>query len=355
MPNLQSGAEESAQQFERRKTDHIRYSLEEKNEAIGLSGIDQVELIHEALPDLDFEDINISTQSLNLNLETPFLVSSMTAGHVGSLDLNHRLARACEKRGWLMGVGSQRRELYDVKASNEWKALRKDNPKVRLLGNLGLSQLIHTPIEDVQRLVDALEATAMIVHTNPLQECMQPEGTPQFKGGLKALKELSKQLSVPVILKETGCGFSKTTLERVKDLDLAAVDISGFGGTHWGRIEGSRNTKDQVRQKAAETFQNWGISTIESLVAALKVKPTYEVWASGGVRNGLHAATLLALGAQIVGLAKPILSAALKGEEDLELEMQRIEYELKTALFCTGCINLSELKSKNVIRNRKDS
>lgn len=344
--------QEPLQQFEKRKSDHIRFSLEEKNEALGASGLDEVFLQHEALPEIDFSDVNISTQSLGLSLNTPFLVSSMTAGHVGSLDLNRRLAKACAQRGWMMGVGSQRRELYDLKASAEWQAVRKDNPQVKLLGNLGLSQLIQTPIEDVERLVEALEASAMIIHTNPLQECMQPEGTPQFKGGLQALKQLTKKLSVPVILKETGCGFSTSTLEKLMESGVSAVDVSGLGGTHWGRIEGSRNINEPVRKRAAESFQNWGISTLESLKSAIDLKPDYEVWASGGVRNGLHSAILLAMGARLIGLAKPILSAALKGEDELDLEMQTIEYELKTSLFCTGSATIEDLQRKAVIQYR---
>jgi isopentenyl-diphosphate delta-isomerase len=205
--------------------------------------------------------------------------------------------------------------------------------------------LIQTPIERVQKLADDLEASAMIIHLNALQECLQPEGTPQFKGGLKALKKLTRSLSMPVVVKETGCGFSKTTLEKLKDSGVAAVDVSGLGGTHWGRIEGLRNP---TLEAVAETFANWGISTVESVVTAVRSKPSYEVWASGGVRTGLDAAKLIAMGARTVGVAKPILEAALQSEEALDQCMQTIEHELKIALFCTGCRNISELRKKKV-------
>ena len=348
MASIQGSSGEPPQQFENRKQDHIRLSLDDTNEALGASGLDRIQLRHEALPELDFAEISINTHSLGLELASPFLVSSMTAGHPDGEDLNLRLAKACETRGWLMGVGSQRRELNDPSAAQEWKSLRAKAPKAIMLGNLGLSQLIRTPLEQVQALVDSLEATAMIIHTNPLQECLQPEGTPQFKGGFKALRDLCNGLSVPVILKETGCGFSGPTLERLKEVGVAAVDVSGFGGTHWGRIEGGRSQSGSVKSQAARSFWNWGVSTVESLELGLSMAPGYEVWASGGLRSGLDGAKVLAMGARIVGFAKPILKAALKGEVQLHQEMERMEFELKTALFCTGCGNISELQSKGI-------
>lgn len=334
-------------QFESRKRDHIELSLSAANQAEGLSGLDRVDLIHEALPDLNFDQILIQSRSLDLKLKTPFLVSSMTAGHGDSSRLNTILARAAESRGWKMGVGSQRRELGDKAAAQEWKQLRKAAPKVHLLGNLGLAQLIRTKISDVERLVDSLEASAMIIHLNALQECMQPEGTPQFKGGVKALKDLAKKLSVPVVVKETGCGISKSTLKRLKGLGLAAVDVSGLGGTHWGRIEGGRGSNDLLKSASA-TFANWGIATVDCVAAACTMKKDFEVWASGGVRTGLDAAKLLAMGATTVGFAQPILEAALKGEGELDQRMALIEFELKTALFCTGASDLTRLQQKKV-------
>lgn len=335
-------------QFESRKGDHIRLSLDSKNQATGLSDFSRVQLIHEALPDLDFEDIDLSTHSLNLELSAPFLVSSMTAGHVGGVDLNLRLAKACQGKSWVMGVGSQRRELSDPEAHQEWKALRKHAPKVRLLGNIGLSQLIKVKNDQIEKLVDSLEASGMIVHLNILQECLQPEGTPQFKGGLQRIESLVKDLSVPVVLKETGCGFSEATLMRLRDTGVSAVDVSGSGGTHWGRIEGGRASDYPKLKRASEVFADWGISTLESVLSATKLGLPFEVWASGGVRSGLDAAKALAMGSQMVGFAKPLLETALQSEEELFACMEQFEFELKMALICTGCRNLNELRSKEV-------
>jgi len=174
---------------------------------------------------------------------------------------------------------------------------------------------------------------------NALQEVIQPEGTPTFTGGIKALRALATRLSVPLILKETGCGFSPRTLEKIRGLKLAAVDVSGLGGTHWGRIEGVRAERggDSLRARTAETFANWGVTTVESVRAAAKILPkSTEIWASGGVRTGLDAAKFISLGATRVGFAKPALEAALLGERELAVWMETVEFELRTALFCAG-------------------
>ena len=335
-------------QFEERKVAHIELALSTKNQAIGFSGLDQISLIHEALPDLNFNDININSKILGHSLKTPFYIASMTAGHEKSNHLNTLLALAAEMRGWAMGVGSQRRELLEPQNQTIWQDIRKIAPNAILFGNIGLAQAILSKPSDIERLSDNLQAQGMIIHLNALQECLQPEGTPQFKGGYAALERLSKSLSVPIIIKETGCGMSEATLQRLKNLGIQAVDISGLVGTHWGRIEGERSGLGHPLATAAETFRNWGISTLTSLTAAVTLKPNYEIWASGGVRSGLDAAKLLALGANAVGFAKPILQSALKGFDKLLTQMETYEYELKIALFCTNSANIKQLQENHI-------
>lgn len=339
---------ENPESFESRKADHIRLALDNRMQAIGGSGLESVRLWHEAFPEINFSDITLESSAFGRPAPTPFLVSSMTAGHTGSVNLNLVLARTTEKRGWLMGVGSQRRQLTDKSADQEWVRIREVCPRTRFLGNIGLSQLIRSSVADVRRLADTLQAEAMIVHTNPLQEALQPEGTPDFSGGFQALERLIGELGLPVVVKETGCGFSERTLRRLKDIGVAAVDVSGFGGTHWGRIEGGRSDEGNKLRFASETFANWGISTVESLSIAMRIDPDYEVWASGGVRSGLDAAKLLAMGASTIGFAKPLIEAAVQGEEALDQKMELLEYELKTAMFCTGSKSITELREKRV-------
>lgn len=342
------GSVEKPHNFEARKRDHIKWSLASENEALGKSGFAQIELIHEALPDLNFSEVDLTVNVLGRNNPTPFYVSSMTAGHSAGEELNYILAEQCVQQGWLMGVGSQRRELSDANSALEWQRLRQKVGGVRLLSNLGIAQVISTPVAQLQRLVDALEAECLIVHLNALQECLQVEGTPNFKGGLTAIANLVKSLSVPVIVKETGCGFSAATLQRLNETGVYAVDVSGYGGTHWGRIEGSRAPASHVKHEAASAFNDWGIATAKSLLAAQEFKSAYQIWASGGVRSGVEAAKALALGAQMVGFAKPALQAALEGGEVLAQWMKKIEFELKVAMFCTGIGQVKQFKQRKV-------
>ncbi|HBD7398466.1 type 2 isopentenyl-diphosphate Delta-isomerase [Legionella longbeachae] len=334
------------EQFEQRKQDHIKLALMPENQTADLSNLDNINLIHEALPDLNFDDVSIKGSRLGQVVEKPFLISSMTAGHRRAKHINRNLIEACAQNGWAMGVGSQRRELTDPKAAFEWRDLRQDFPEVSLYSNLGIAQLIETSIKDIQRLTDALQADALIIHCNPLQECIQPEGTTTYRGCWHALAHLIKNFELPIIVKETGCGFSRETMVRLNDIGIAAIDVGGLGGTHWGRIEGHRATDDPIRQQAAITFQNWGIDTATSVKLAMELNPSYEIWGSGGVYNGLNAAKLFALGATTVGYAKPMLEAALKSSEQVSLCMQTIEYELKVAMFCTGSRTLADLKKK---------
>ncbi|WP_131778184.1 type 2 isopentenyl-diphosphate Delta-isomerase [Legionella bozemanae] len=334
------------EQFEQRKQDHIKLALMPENQTAELSTFDGINLIHDALPDLNFDEISIKGSRFGQAVEKPFLISSMTAGHRRAKHINHNLIEACALNGWAMGVGSQRRELTDPKAAFEWQDLRRNFPQVSLYSNLGIAQLITTSLSEIQRLTDALHADALIIHCNPLQECMQPEGTTTYKGCWQALADLVKKLPIPIIVKETGCGFSHGTMVRLNEIGIAAIDVGGLGGTHWGRIEGHRAAHDPIRQQAAITFRNWGIDTVTSVKQAAALNPSFEIWGSGGVVNGLNAAKLFALGATTIGYARPLLEAALESSEQVSLCMQTIEYELKVAMFCTGSRILSDLSQK---------
>lgn len=317
------------------------------------AGFSQIRLEHDALPEMDFSEIDLRTPFLKgaarRDLATPFFVSGMTAGHASARTVNERLAIACAKRGWIFGVGSQRRELDSSRPLiDSWSDLANLAPGLTVLGNLGLAQAIRATPEEIRRLATNVGASAFCIHLNALQEVLQPEGTPQFGGGLRALRTLAARAKLPLVVKETGCGFSRATLLKLKSIPLVALDVSGLGGTHWGRIEGVRAgvEGDRMRATAAETFRDWGVTTIDSVRMAAEVLPkSTEIWASGGVRTGLDAAKLIALGATRVGFAKPALEAALLGESALDTWMETIEFELRTALFCTGKKKPSELRS----------
>jgi len=335
--------------FESRKADHIRLSLDSKNQAIGASGFEQIHLFHEALPECNFSDIDLRSHFWRYEASSPCFISSMTAGHHKGESLNLCLAKIAGKKKWPMGLGSQRRELTDPAAHEEWKRLRKKAPDTAFFSNLGLTQLIEVGATKALKLVENLESIAFIIHTNPLQEALQEEGTPNFTGGLKALEKLCKNSKVPIIIKETGSGFSPYTLKKLLALGVAVIDVSGLGGTHWGRIEGGRAHENSLRAKAAETFAYWGEPTVSTLLNATKLRSLKkgcktEIWASGGIRSGLDVAKSLAIGANKVGFAKPALEAAVLGEESLEKWINLIEIELRIALYCTGSKNINALQ-----------
>lgn len=334
-------------QFEQRKRDHIRVALDPRAQSL-TTGLERIELLHEALPDLDESDLDLKSSFQNHLLSAPFFISSMTAGHVHGEMMNLQLARFAEARGLLMGVGSQRKELSSPEASQEWKVIRREAPRAVLLGNLGIAQLIEAGADSALRLVDHLEAAGLFIHLNSLQEMIQIEGTPRFKGGLRVLEALAQRSSVPVIVKETGSGFSRSTLERLHNIGIYAVDVSGRGGTHWGRVETLRMTESQIRASSGQVFADWGVSTVDSMMNAKELHLSYQLWASGGVRNGLDVAKLLALGAQMVGLAQPWLQAVMSENPEASLVSlaDRLEYELKIALFCTGSRTPKELQEK---------
>lgn len=348
---------ESLTQFESRKQDHMRLALDPQVQTGG-NALDQIELIHEALPELNFKDVDLSTSFHQTKLNSPIFISSMTAGHESGENFNQALADLSSKKQILMGVGSQRRQLGDPNARKEWEALRKKAPKALLVGNLGLAQLIQTPLDQIKELVDSLQALGLFIHLNALQEALQPEGTPQFAGGLKKIEEICKFISVPVIIKEVGCGFSEFTLKRLEGTGIYGVDVSGYGGTHWGRIEGLRAPANSPQSIAAEVFSHWGTSTLQSMINTQRAHVNYQVWASGGVRNGLEAAKLLSMGAGMIGMAQPWLEAYKKDEKNPEIALEKLadqlDYELKIALFCTGCQSIAEIQRRKVWKWRHE-
>ena len=338
-------SEQDNGEFEARKEEHLRIALSASSLSKQEGGLHRVRLTHNPLPERNFSsDISLACVSLGKACKTPFYISSMTGGWKGSGALNLRLARAAESRGWAMGIGSQRAQLKDTLKDQECRNVRKAAPRLSLFGNIGLSQALSSSAEDIQRLADVLGASAMILHLNSLQEAIQKEGTPQFKGGLKKIESLAAGLSVPLIVKETGCGFSPKTLQRLEGRGVAALDLSGLGGTHWGRIEGQRLSGEE--KEIGETFAGWGVPLLDSLLAARSRSRDYEVWASGGLQTGLDAAKVLALGASRAGFARRLLPEALRGEEALIQAMRRTEKELAVSLFCTGSSNIQELREK---------
>jgi isopentenyl-diphosphate delta-isomerase len=337
--------------FITRKADHLRIALLPESRSASGNGLDRVRLEHDSLPDLDLDSIDLRTRVFGIGMATPFFIAGMTAGHPGADGVNERLARHAAKRGWVFGVGSQRREIDTRFLDTGVQVLRERHPGLVLVSNLGIAQLIEVARErkweSLKELLARSGACALAIHLNPLQECVQVEGTPRFRGSWSALVELCGQIEVPVILKETGSGMSRGFLEKVRTLPIRVLDVSGLGGTHWGRVEGLRSVEGSPERGLGETFGDWGIPTAESILNAVEVHSGNgpAIWASGGIRSGLDAAKCLALGADRVGFAGAALRIALEGDEALDAWMNQVERELRIAMFCTGSAGVEELRA----------
>jgi isopentenyl-diphosphate delta-isomerase len=348
------------QEFINRKADHIRHSLSHESEAVDSNSFARWTLLHDSLPDLDLTEIRLEASFLGRTQRTPFFIAGMTAGHPDAALINERLAAVAAERGWGLGVGSQRRELERTFEDAPLRSLRKLHPALPLISNLGASQLVEiAKTRDWGRLHSLLESTgaaALAIHLNPLQEAIQVEGTPRFRGALQAIESCLEHIRIPVVLKETGSGMGPRFLRRISHLPLHAVDVSGLGGTHWGRIEGMRAAEGALAAQYGRTFAHWGVSSAESIEharAAFSGNPIL-IWASGGVRSGLDAAKCLALGASAVGFARPALEAAIQGEQALHRWMEGIEGELRIAMFCTNSANVRDLTRDKIACHSKE-
>jgi isopentenyl-diphosphate delta-isomerase len=339
---------ESYSEFEDRKRDHIRLALGELTQELVSSGFSKIKLIHEALPEIDFKDVSLQVKLLGHEVASPHFVSSMTAGHHDSLKINRNLALAASVNGWVMAIGSQRRELTDPDASKEWKEIVSTVPDLKLISNIGILEVLSQPSEKIMELVVSLNAIGLYIHINSLQEVFQNNSNLNFKGALNAIENLTKQSHVPVLVKEVGFGINKEIAKKLFDIGVKVVDVAGNGGTHWGKIEALRQSKESIIYKAADAFADWGQSAVDCLLDLQDQVLFHQVWASGGIRNGIDSAKCLALGARAAGIAQPLMKAAIENETKVSQVMQEFDFQLKTAFFCMGIKKCEELLHKKV-------
>lgn len=339
---------DSFKDFENRKKDHIRLALHDSTQALVQSGFNQIRLVHQALPEINMSDVTLKVSLLGHEFSSPHFISSMTAGHEDSLNINLRLARAAQKKNWLMGVGSQRRELTDDLAAAEWKKIKIEFPDLKLVSNIGISELIQQPLEKILLLIENLGSIGIFIHLNSLQEVFQTKDEALFAGGLKAIESLVKKTSVPVLVKEVGFGINKDVAQKLFEVGVKVVDVAGNGGTHWGQIEASRSHEDSILENAIGAFHDWGDSTIACLLQLQEQVLFHQVWASGGIRNGVDSAKCLALGARAVGVAQPLMKAAMIDENEIIRTMDLFDYQLKTAMFCMGIHKYEDFLHKKV-------
>jgi isopentenyl-diphosphate delta-isomerase len=328
-----------------RKADHIQINLKEDVQSGLTTGLETYFFLHEALPEIDLESVDLSQTIFGKKLRAPILISSMTGGTEEAGQINQVLATAAQATGIAMGLGSQRAAIEHPELAPTFQ-VRKVAPDILLFANLGAVQLNHGySVSHCQRAVDMIEADALILHLNPLQEAVQPEGDTHYAGLLSKIEAVCKALPVPVIAKEVGWGISGETAQRLVDAGVAAIDVAGAGGTSWTQVEMYR-AQNPSQARLAATFRQWGIPTAESLRLVRAACPEIPLIASGGLRNGLDIAKCIALGAAMGGMAGPFLKAASQSVEATLTAIHETQRELQVTLFASGAANLNALKGK---------
>lgn len=334
-----------------RKKEHIQLCLTDK---VGFrsktNGFEKYDFIHDALTEVDISKLSFLTKLFSKKINYPFLISCMTGGTEEAENINHRLAVIAEELKIPIGVGSQRQALENHDNHYSYKVIRKTAKSVPVLGNIGAAQLVQSKnLTEILSLIDMLEADAFVVHLNPLQELLQPEGEPNFVGLLKKIEKLILNSKVPVIVKEVGSGISKDTAKRLLDIGVNGIDVAGAGGTSWAGVE-------IIRSKSDKDFWDWGLPTSYCLkeIYPLKKKYKFTLVGSGGINSANDLALAFAFGADLVASARIILQTLMKNGDDAvtKLIINWFEY-LKKIMFLTGSENLTELKNGKIIKKEE--
>jgi isopentenyl-diphosphate delta-isomerase len=352
---ISSEAAASAASVRARKAEHLALALDPAAEPAGGAGWGDLALVHDSLPEIDLEEVDLTTEFLGAQLRAPLMIAGMTGGHPEAEEINARLGAAAQRHGLAVGVGSQRAALLDRSLEGTFAAVRRSAPDAFVVANIGVAQLVPQGARaalspaDFERIIEMVAADALAVHLNFLEETIQPEGDRCARGCAAAIACLCKAVSVPVIAKETGGGMAPATATRLVALDVAALDVGGAGGTSFTAIEQMRAERqgDAGGSALGETFARWGTPTPVAVAAAARTE--VPVIASGGIRSGLDAAKALALGATAVAVARPLLAAARAGESALDAWIDRFLAELRTALFLTGCTAPMQLRERPIV------
>lgn len=334
---------------ERRKDDHIRINLEAPVQFPRLTtGLERFRFMHQALPELDLAEIDTSTELFGRRLNSPIMISSITGGTEHGQQINRTLAEAAQAARIAMGLGSQRAAIENPAVALTYD-VRVVAPDVLLFANLGAVQLNYGyGIEECRRVVELIQADALILHLNALQEAVQPEGNSDFSGLLRKIETVCRQLEVPVIAKEVGWGFSPQAARQLAEAGVSAIDVAGSGGTSWSEVEYHRASSARYAN-VARAFADWGIPTADSICYVREAAPDLSVIASGGLRDGVDIAKCVALGAELGGIAGPFLKAAAHSSEAVEQLIWELAAEIRIAMFVSGAANITALKHTPLI------
>ena len=334
---------------QKRKKEHLEICLDtESVTSASGTGLNRYRFVHNALPELDIDEIDLGTTFLGKRLQAPILISSMTGGFDLARKVNRNLAAAAQSLGLAMGVGSQRVAVEEPSAAGSFE-VRDVAPDILLFGNLGAVQLNYGyTVEHCRRAVSMIGADALILHLNVLQEAVQPEGNRNFKGLGEKIAAVCRELEVPVIAKEVGNGISVDAAIRLQRAGVKALDVAGYGGTSWSAVEAQRAVKQGKRPDTA--FAAWGIPTEEALVSVRQALPDIQLIASGGVRSGVDIAKAIALGADLGAFGQPLLAAALESSAKVIEFIAGVIHELKVSMLCVGAVDLTALRKAPLVR-----
>ncbi|MDO5824156.1 type 2 isopentenyl-diphosphate Delta-isomerase [Methanobrevibacter sp.] len=326
-----------------RKLEHLliceNYDVEFKNKT---TGFEDIELIHNVLPEIDKNEIDLSTSAFGKKLDSPLFITAITGGHPAAKEVNKQLAIAAENNNIALGVGSQRAACEHPELEDTYTVVRENAPNCLLVGNIGAPQL-----NLAEKAVEILDADILAIHLNPLQESIQPEGDLDARGYLDLIGQIAGSVKIPTVAKETGCGISAESAKSLVDAGIDFIDVEGAGGTSWAAVETYRADDRYL----GETFWDWGIPTAIS-TAEVTNAVNVPVISSGGIRSGLEAAKAIALGADAVGMALPFLKNSTS-QDQLNKFISRFNDSLRIAMFLVGANNIEELKqSKLVIRGK---
>ena len=335
-------------QISTRKADHIRINLQEDVQSSLSTGLERLNFINEALPELNLGNVDTSVTIFGRRLSAPILISSMTGGTEQAGLINQRLAQAAQEKGIAFGVGSQRAALENPQLAESFD-IRKFAPDALIFANLGAVQLNYGyGIDQCIRAVDMVAADGLFLHLNALQEALQPEGDTDFSGLLHKIEKVCKRCPVPVIVKEVGWGISGQTAKRLADVGVRGVDVAGAGGTSWSQVEMHRMS-DAHKARIAAAFRNWGIPTADAVRQVRALAPGLLVIASGGIRDGVDMAKCLALGADLTGMAGPFLRAAVQSLEAVIDVIDELSQTLKISMFAAGAGDIVALKNTRLV------
>lgn len=335
---------------QQRKLDHLRICLDKDPQFAKLTaGLERYHFVHQALPEIALSEVQLSCRLLGKVLRAPLIISSMTGGTQEAEGINLNLAEAAQQLGVAMGVGSLRAALEDPSLAHTYQ-VRRVAPDILLLANLGAVQLNYEyGPEDCYRAVEMIDADALILHLNPLQECLQRDGNTDFSSLLGRIEEVCYQLQVPVVVKEVGWGISDRVAEMLAGAGVAAIDVAGAGGTSWSEVEGHRASEEKW-DRVAQAFAEWGIPTAESIRMVRQGAPGMTIVGSGGIRSGVDVAKVIALGADAAGMAAPFLKPATVGSSAVRAKLEELVTELRIAMFCVGITDVEQLRDTPLLR-----